>query len=83
MQRFQLNGTGKFLDSVLVELLNQLDQSVKSGHRKPQLEKTWNYFVRIASILWRKSLIAPMTVHWTSLLVAIRNVPSAGTIVLL
>ena len=64
MQRFRSNGTGKFLDSVLPELLNQLDQSVeKWTSETADYEKPWNYFLRIASILWRKSLVAPMTVH--------------------
>ncbi len=64
MQRFKSNGTGRFLDSVLVELLNQLDQAlVKWTSETTSYERPWNYFVRIASILWRKSLIAPMTVH--------------------
>ena len=64
MQRFQANGTGKFLDSVLLELLNQLDQScIKWTSETADYERPWNYFLRIASILWRKSLVAPMTVH--------------------
>ncbi len=64
MQRFKSHGTGQFLDSVLPELLNELDQSVqKWSSETASYENPWNYFVRIASILWRKALISPMTVH--------------------
>lgn len=64
MRDFGLTGSGQFMDSVVPELLNQLDQAVdKWPSENAPYERPWNYFFRIASILWRKAIIGPMTIH--------------------